>query len=85
MMIGTDERARSCLQTSNPWASGSPRSSSTRSAGGADRAAAAVLHEGHVEALAAKPGRQWLADGIVVFDHENLHCSGSFPQAIGLG
>jgi hypothetical protein len=42
------------------------------------------LHEGHVEALTAELGGQWLADGIVIFDHENLHCSGSFPQAVGI-
>src|ERR1019366_5447498 len=43
MMIGTDDLARSWRQTSKPCASGSPRSSSTRSGSGAARAAAAEL------------------------------------------
>ena len=49
-MIGTAELARSCRHTSMPSMSGSPRSSSTTSCGGAARAWAPVRAR-----LTAKP------------------------------
>ena len=75
MMIGTDDRARELLAHLEAASVGQTEVEQDEIGRRCRQGGRSSPDEGHVEALTSQPGRQRLADGVVVFDDENSYVS----------